>query len=174
MRLYHGSSVAIKSPDVSLNTGFSDLGRGFYLTDDLAVAQKRASTRARIDGTEFGVVSVYEFDQDAIEWVIWGSGQLVPAGSLFGLRFAADARGVAAWANYIKSCREGRTEVERLGKPSSVRAWIATEEIEMVCSGLLTADELAEYIDPRELVVQYCLRDQRLVDEHLHFVEAVA
>lgn len=173
MRLYHGSSVMIEKPDVSRNTGFSDLGRGFYLTDDLAIARKRAVSRARIDGTESGVVSVYEFDQDAIEWMTWDVEQTMPESSRWGLSFVADAAGIAAWARYIKSCRAGRTEIEGAGEPEVVQAWIATEEIEMVCSGLLTADELATYIDPRELVVQYCIREQRLVDEHLGFVETI-
>ena len=174
MRLYHGSSVSIEKPDVSLNTGFSDLGTGFYLTDDLAAAQRRAASRARMDGTESGVVSAYEFNQDAIEWVSWGTEKTMPASSRFGLYFADDTQGIAAWARYIESCRKGRTEVDGIGDPAVVRAWIATEEIEIVCAGLLSADELAEFIEVSELIVQYCLREQRLVDEHLHFVEAIA
>jgi hypothetical protein len=50
--------------------------------------------------------------------------------------------------------------------------WIATEEVELVSSGLLSADEVAGYIDPSELIVQYCLTDQRVVDSSLHFVAA--
>ena len=48
--LFHGSNVAIERPQVSLNTGFADLGRGFYLTDDREVAVSRARMRARGGG----------------------------------------------------------------------------------------------------------------------------
>lgn len=173
MRLYHGSSIAIENPDVSLNKGFSDLGRGFYLTDDLEVARARAASRARIDGVEAGVVSAFEFAEDAVSWVTWGEGESVPEGAVFGLRFPATTEGVASWANYIKACRKGKTEVPGAGDPAVVRAWIATEDVEMVCSGFAPAEALAEFIDPAELTVQYCFRSQGLVDEHLHFAEAV-
>ena len=53
-----------------------------------------------------------------------------------------------------------------------MRGWIATEEIEMVYAGFATADELAELVNPTELVVQYCLRDQGVLDRVLAFVEA--
>lgn len=89
----------------------------------------------------------------------------------FGLRFDADAAGLAAWISYIKACRSGRTAVASLGEPAVVRAWIATEEVEMVCSGLATADDLVPYLDVSDLLAQYCLRDQAFADECLSFLE---
>lgn len=53
-----------------------------------------------------------------------------------------------------------------------MRAWIATEEVELVCSGLAEVADVADYLDPTELVVQYCLRDQAVADARLTFVEA--
>lgn len=195
MRLYHGSNVAIGRPLVALNAGFSDLGQGFYCTDDAGVAAGRARSRARREGAGDGVVSAFEFDEGALPWVIvgadgagvlgaagadaavtagpgtggaGGAGEAGPgaanAGAPFGLRFEPSHEGIAAWATYIRACRQGSTAVEGLGEPAVVRAWIATEEVEMVCSGLLSAEELADATDPAELVVQYCFRDQRLLD----------
>jgi hypothetical protein len=42
----------------------------------------------------------------------------------------------------------------------------------MVCSGFVSAEDLAEFVDPAQLVVQYCLLDQRLIGSSLRFVEA--
>jgi hypothetical protein len=53
-----------------------------------------------------------------------------------------------------------------------VRAWIATEEIEMVCAGFISSDELAEALEPSELITQYCFADQDLMDCRLAFVES--
>lgn len=64
------------------------------------------------------------------------------------------------------------TEVESLGDPVIVRGWIATEEIEMLYAGFATAEEIAELLDPAKLLVQYCLRDQELIDRALSFVRA--
>lgn len=176
LRLYHGSDVAIDRPDVALNSGFADLGRGFYLTDDHDAARGRAISRARHTGAAEGVVSVFELDEGCVPWVIWGSegivacGQEPGPGGRFGLRFEGSAEGLAAWATYIRSCRSGHTEVAGYGSPAIVRAWIATEEVEMVCSGFVPADAIAEIVDPEDLVVQYCLVDQALVDGSLTFV----
>lgn len=187
IRLYHGSDVAIEHPDVTRNTGFADLGQGFYLTDDHDAARRRAVSRARKTGTGAGVVSVFEFDEDSLPWVTMGD-QLVArnqvaveacgamatcdGASPFALRFADDVAGIRSWIEYIMACRADRTEVDALGSPAVVRAWIATEEVELVNSGLLSADEVVGYIDPSELIVQYCLTDQRVVDASLHFVAA--
>ena len=174
MRLYHGSDVAVSHPLISFNDGFADLGRGFYLTDDRDVARRRAESRARKTGG-IAVVSVFEFDDSELPWVSWGSTGLPETSGInapFGLRFDTDPAGLAAWAEYIKACRAGRTELPGLGSPAIVRAWIATEEIEMVYAGLVTAQELANAIDPAELIVQYCFADQEAIDCRLTYVEA--
>ena len=176
MRLYHGSDQAICAPQVAFNTGFSDLGQGFYLTDDASVARSRAKARARKTGQREGVVSVFELDEGCVAWATWGSRGLrvepgVTAG-IFGLRFAEPPEGIVSWVNYIKACRSGHTEVPGLGSPAIVRAWIATEEVEMACSGFVDAADLEGYFSADELVVQYCLLDQELIDQRLVFVEA--
>ena len=174
MRLYHGSSTAIEKPDVSFNKGFSDLGQGFYLTDNLDVAV----SRARIDGVDHGIVSVFDFDESEIVWVTRGAGIDSPSASelpqQFGMRFNDDVEGIAAWANYIKACRKGSTALPGLGDPAVVRAWIANDDIEMICSGFAPADELAEFIDPTSLVVQYCFRNQETLERLLAFNSTIA
>ena len=174
MRLYHGSDVAIAHPDVTRNTGFADLGQGFYLTDDHTAAQGRARTRARRTGAPQGVVSVFELDEAQLPWAVWGAdAPELPAGthdSPFGLRFDATPQGIAAWASYIVACRKGNVAVPGLGEPAIVRAWIATEEVEMLYAGFATPEDLAELLDPHDLVVQYCLRNQALLDCALAFV----
>ena len=177
MRLYHGSDVAIPHPEVSRNSGFADLGRGFYLTDDADAARRRAHTRARRNGVAQGMVSVFEFDEECITWACWGAQPPTPVTDAcagpFGLRFDASPAGIAAWVAYIKACRTGHAQVEGLGTPAVVCGWIATEEVEMVCAGYATPQDLAGLIDPSELIVQYCFADQMVVDAHLCFVESI-
>lgn len=175
VRLYHGSDVAIEHPDTSHNSGYADLGKGFYLTDDHAAARRRALSRARRVGADVGVVSAFELDESCVPWAEWGAGgPQLPTGLVgqpFGLHFAANGEGIIGWATYIQACRRGETAVAGLGSPAIVRAWIATEEIEMASSGLVPVEALAEYVDPADLIVQYCLLDQRLIDRHLTFIE---
>ncbi|MBO7701597.1 MAG: DUF3990 domain-containing protein [Eggerthellaceae bacterium] len=179
-KLYHGSDCAVERPDVSRNTGFADLGRGFYLTDDHIAAAGRARSRARVVGVPAGIVSAYEFDEGAIPWVTWGAdGPIMQDGSTwtsglpFALQFAHGEAGFAAWMRYIRMCRRGECDVPGFGEPAAVCAWIATDEVEMACSGFVPPEELAPFVDPDELVVQYCLRDQALVDRALRFTGAL-
>ena len=93
IRVYHGSDVAIEQPDVTRNTGFADLGQGFYLTDNHDAACGRARTRARRMGARAGVVSIFDLDIARVPWVTWGAeGPETPQAGLaaevpFGLRF---------------------------------------------------------------------------------------
>ncbi|MBR3226131.1 MAG: DUF3990 domain-containing protein [Atopobiaceae bacterium] len=177
IRLYHGSDRTIRKPDLTHNTGFADLGKGFYLTDDLEAAQKRAASRARREGSEREVVSAYDFNQGAVPWTCVGKKKSEPREvecSRFGLRFATTKEGLAAWVSYIEQCRKGKTEVDGLGTPAVVRAWIATEEVEMACAGYVSAEDVAAAIDPADLVVQYCLLDQELIKEALTYVSGAA
>ncbi len=171
MMLYHGSDVVIERPDVTLNRGFSDLGQGFYLTDSLDAAQGRAASRARRTGIGRGVVSAFEFDETCIPWVELPlrDGEAVAPEGPFAVRFAADEAGFAAWIAYVVSCRRGNQAIEGLGEPVIVRAWIANDLVEMVYTGGLTASEAASYVESDALTAQYCLRDQAVLDELLHF-----
>lgn len=174
--LYHGSDTVISQPDVTHSTGFADLGKGFYLTDDRDIARKRARSRARREGVATGVVSIFELDESCVSWAYWGATRptlsdhefLQP----FGLAFEANTQGIAAWIHYIEQCRNGSTAVHQLGSPAIVRAWIATEEVEMAYSGLVGADELASLIDPASLVTQYCFLDQTLIENALTYIES--
>ncbi len=179
VRLYHGSDVAVECPDISRNTGFADLGRGFYLTNYREAAIGRAQSRARVMGVPLGVVSVYDFNEDDLVWVTWdAAGPSIPEGVVgelsvpFALRFVGDDAGIAAWMNYIRRCRRGDCSVPDFGEPVVVRAWIATDEVEMACSGFVPAEELAPFVDVRELIVQYCLRDQAVANRALRFIGA--
>lgn len=177
-RLYHGSDAAVARPEASRNTGFADLGRGFYLTESREVAANRARSRARATRSQVGCVSAYDFDEGALRWATWGKGSPVMEGGAqspgrgFGLRFAPDEAGFAAWMEYIRSCRRGLCAAGGLGEPAAVRAWIATDEVEMACSGFVPPADLAPFVDPAGLTVQYCLRDQALIDRALSFAGA--
>lgn len=173
IRLYHGSNMAIEQPSILQNTGYADLGKGFYLTPDLEAARSRATTRARREGGA-AVVSVFELGEDCVPWITWGKHVRPPknlhATAPFGLRFEETPQGYAAWATYIGACRRGKVEVPGFGKPAIVCAWLATMEIEMACSGFITTEEFAQSVDPDELIVQYCILDQSVLAHELRFV----
>lgn len=66
MILYHGSNVVVKQPLLLESKRMLDFGPGFYTTSDYLQAQKWAEITVRRRHCGYGVVSVYEFNDD--EW----------------------------------------------------------------------------------------------------------
>lgn len=63
MILYHGSSLAVESPEIITPNRFLDFGSGFYTTSNLIQAKNFADkvTARKKEGKS--TVSVYEFDE---------------------------------------------------------------------------------------------------------------
>jgi hypothetical protein len=64
MLVYHGSNIEIPAPDVAKGRKRLDFGAGFYTTTLAEQAEAWARRKAYESGSEFGVVSVYEFDEN--------------------------------------------------------------------------------------------------------------
>lgn len=62
MRLYHGSTVAVKRPALRTGRVNTDFGKGFYTTTDFEQAARWARIRRERARAEVAVVSVYEVD----------------------------------------------------------------------------------------------------------------
>ncbi len=67
MKLYHGSIVSVKNPNLRQGRPNTDYGKGFYTTVDFDQAERWARIRRdRADGDK-AVVSVYEVDDDILQ-----------------------------------------------------------------------------------------------------------
>ncbi|MEE3480724.1 MAG: DUF3990 domain-containing protein [Lachnospiraceae bacterium] len=60
MIVYHGSSVAVPSPDISHSYHALDFGRGFYVTSVKEQAERWARRKAGYLGQSKGIVSIYQ------------------------------------------------------------------------------------------------------------------
>lgn len=67
IELYHGSTVAVKNPEILTPARTLDFGKGFYTTTDFDQARKWALNKKRILKTDSAVVSVFETDDDFLE-----------------------------------------------------------------------------------------------------------
>jgi hypothetical protein len=69
MRLYHGSVVAVATPDAAHSHRKLDFGPGFYLTSFEQQAKRWALRKAlRVAGQGQGVVSSYEFQVEFADY----------------------------------------------------------------------------------------------------------
>ena len=67
MRLYHGSTVAVRKPSLRPGRPNADFGKGFYTTINYEQAVRWAHIKQERDEAQRAVVSVYEFDETILD-----------------------------------------------------------------------------------------------------------
>lgn len=67
MKLYHGSIVSVKNPNLRQGRPNTDYGKGFYTTVDFEQAERWARIRRDRSGGGNAVVSVYEVVDDLLK-----------------------------------------------------------------------------------------------------------
>lgn len=90
MIVYHGSSVEVKTPEISYSKTFLDFGRGFYLTTFQSQAEKWALRKAIRQG-KTAIVNVYDFQEKLTEYKV--------------LSFESENE---KWLDCVCECRSGR------------------------------------------------------------------
>lgn len=63
IRLYHGSTVAVRKPSLRPGRPNADFGKGFYTTSNYEQAVRWAHIKQEREETQRAVVSVYELDE---------------------------------------------------------------------------------------------------------------
>ena len=67
IRLYHGSTVAVRKPSLRPGRPNADFGKGFYTTSNLEQAIRWAHIKQEREEVQHAIVSVYEFDESLLE-----------------------------------------------------------------------------------------------------------
>ncbi len=67
MKLYHGSTLSVKNPNLRQGRPNTDYGKGFYTTVDFDQAARWARIRRERAGGGNAVVSIYEVDDDLLQ-----------------------------------------------------------------------------------------------------------
>lgn len=67
IRLYHGSTVAVRKPSLRPGRPNADFGKGFYTTSNLEQAERWAHIKQEREEAQRAIVSVYEFDESLLE-----------------------------------------------------------------------------------------------------------
>jgi len=66
MKLYHGSTVGVETPDLQKCRSTTDFGQAFYTTTNFEQAAEWAKIKRKRAQTENLVVSVFEFDESVL------------------------------------------------------------------------------------------------------------
>lgn len=156
MILYHGSNLAVKSPEIITPNRFLDFGSGFYTTSNLAQAKNFADkvTARKKEGKS--TVSVYEFDEACLS-------------ELKALGFES-ANG--AWLDFVSDNRNG---VERKEQYDLIYGPVADDDIFrtfiLYSTGVLDREQTLEALKIKKLFNQYVFASEKAL-RYLKFVRA--
>ena len=157
MRVYHGGTKIVEHPQVSKGREGLDFGKGFYVTDIQRQAELWADRMARIRLGE-GIVSVYEFDE------------LTAKDKYSYKKF--DVYDVE-WLNFIVANRRGDDSVKIY---DVVEGGVANDRVidtvEAYMSNMMPLDIALKNLSEHRPNNQLCIRNQKVVDECLHFIES--
>ena len=155
MKVYHGSTVVVKTPDCSFGRPNLDFGQGFYTTNIKMQAEKWVQRFIALDKKAF--VTVYEYNDREIETKY---------------RYKKFPQYDEEWLDFILSCRTGGKEFQ---KYDIIEGGIANDKVfntvELYFAHLIdkaTALSRLKYEKPNN---QICFVNQAVLDSVLHFYE---
>lgn len=94
IRLYHGSTVAVRKPSLRPGRPNADFGKGFYTTSNLEQAERWAHIKQEREEALRAVVSVYEFDEALLNNSDWNIRRFTGADE--------------PWLYFVTDCRKSR------------------------------------------------------------------
>ena len=157
MRLFHGSTVTVKRPNIQKGRKATDFGKGFYTTTNFEQAKKWALLKKNREQSEKAIVSVYEVPDDILD-------REYPV-----LRFMGATK---EWLEFVVNNRKGKSteEYELVMGPVANDQLYAT--IRLYEQRVITADAAIEMLKTHKLFNQLSFHAER-VAVLLKFVEAV-
>jgi len=155
MKLFHGSYLPVEKPDISFSRSNVDFGKGFYTTPIWEQAVSWANRFKRKHGQS--VVSSYEIDIDALP------------DEVKTLTFDTYSE---EWLNFIHACRREK----HVGDYDIVIGGVADDKVfnalGLYESGWLDKAEAIKRLKYEQPSIQYCFRNQNVIDKYLKFVES--
>lgn len=157
MKLYHGSTVTVKRPNIQKSRKATDFGKGFYTTTNFEQAKKWALLKRNREQGNKAVVSVYEIPDNILD-------------GDFTVRHFAGA--TKEWLDFVVNNRRGKSteEYELVMGPVANDQLYAT--IRLYEQEVITADAAIEMLKTHKLFNQLSFHTERAVSL-LRFVEAV-
>lgn len=157
MKLYHGSTVIVKSPDIQSGRKATDFGKGFYTTTNFEQAKKWAILKKNREQGEKAVVSVYEVPDDILNRefsVLW---------------FESATKD---WLEFVVNNRKGKgkNRYDLIMGPVANDQLYAT--IRLYEQGVITADAAIEMLKTHKLFNQLSFHTEEVCSQ-LIFEESI-
>ncbi|MCL1903287.1 MAG: DUF3990 domain-containing protein [Oscillospiraceae bacterium] len=155
MVLYHGSYLAVETPDISYSREKVDFGKGFYTTPIKEQAVRWSVRFKRKKGKS--IVSVYEIDEL----------ELFQTSKILKFETYSDE-----WLDFILACRRGQNTSNYDVVIGGVANDKVFDTIELFFENLIDKKEAIERLRYEEPNFQYCFRTQSVIDKYLKFTSS--
>lgn len=157
IRLYHGSTVAVRKPSLRPGRPNADFGKGFYTTSNLEQAVRWAHIKQEREEAERAVVSIYEFDESLLENPDLIIRQFTGADE--------------PWLYFVTDCRKSRPH-----KFDLVQGPVANDKVfttvNLFESGVLSAEAAILQLKAYKTYDQLSFHTDRVI-KTLNFVESI-
>ena len=157
IRLYHGSTVAVRKPSLRPGRPNADFGKGFYTTSNLEQAVRWAHIKQDREESERAVVSIYEFDES-----------LLDSQDLDIRRFTGADE---AWLYFVTDCRKSRPHEYDLVQGPVANDKVFTT-VNLFESGVLRAEAAILQLKAYKTYDQLSFHTNRVI-KNLKFVESI-
>ena len=158
MKLFHGSLVRVKYPDVTIGRDSLDFGRGFYMTRDYEQAVRWTNILVKREPSGVRTINTFELSDDAFE----------------NYHYRVFESYNDEWLDFIVSNRLGG-EVWR--NYDIIEGGIANDKvfdtIEIYMSGMIPKDVAIGRLKNEKIRNQLCIVSQDVVNDCLKYVESI-
>ena len=157
LKLYHGSTVAVRKPSLRPGRPNADFGKGFYTTTNYEQAVRWAHIKQEREEATRAVVSVYEFDETLLD---------NPELSVRKFTGADEP-----WLYFVTDCRKSRGHNYDLvqGPVANYKVFTTVNLFE---SGVLSAEAAILQLKAYKTYDQLSFHTERVIGA-LRFVEAI-
>ena len=156
IKLYHGSTVAVKNPSLRPGRPNADFGKGFYTTSNFEQAVRWAHIKQEREEAQRAVVSVYEFDE-----------VLLDRPDLNIRRFTGADE---PWLLFVTDCRKSRRHDYDLVQGPVANDKVFTT-VNLFESGVLSAEAAILQLKAYKTYDQLSFHTEKVISS-LHFVES--
>ncbi len=156
IKLYHGSTVAVKNPSLRPGRPNADFGKGFYTTSNLEQAVRWAHIKQEREEAQRAVVSVYEFDET-----------LLDRPDLNIRRFTGADE---PWLLFVTDCRKSRRHNYDIVQGPVANDKVFTT-VNLFESGVLSAEAAILQLKAYKTYDQLSFHTEKVISS-LHFVES--
>lgn len=157
IRLYHGSTVAVRKPSLRPGCPNADFGKGFYTTSNFEQAVRWAHIKQEREEARRAVVSVYKFDETFLD-----------RDDLNIRRFnGADE----AWLYFVSGCRKSRGHDYDLVQGPVANDKVFTT-VNLFESGVLSAEAAILQLKAYKTYDQLSFHSEKVI-KALKFVESM-